>query len=89
MYIYIVKAVIVYIVSENDGYNVGYTTNMYIARARCESQLAVGVEWAECSLIIGTVKFKAVIVYIVSENDGYNVGYIVVTIGTIFRFLLI
>ena len=33
------------------------TTNMYIARARCESQLTVGssgVKWAECSLIIGT-----------------------------------
>ena len=30
------------------------TANMYIARARCESQLTVGVKWAECSLIIGT-----------------------------------
>ena len=30
------------------------TANMYIARARCESQLTVGVKWAECSLILGT-----------------------------------
>ena len=30
------------------------TTNMYIARARCESLNGSGVEWAKCSLIIGT-----------------------------------
>ena len=30
------------------------TTNMYIARTRCECQNGNGVEWAECSLIIGT-----------------------------------
>ena len=30
------------------------TANMYIARARCESQLTVGVKWTECLLIIGT-----------------------------------
>ena len=29
------------------------TTNMYIARARCECQMAVG-QWAECLLIIRT-----------------------------------
>ena len=33
------------------------TTNVYIAKARCESQPAV--RWAECSLIIGTgIEFK-------------------------------
>ena len=47
------------------------TANMYITRARCESQLTgSGVEWAECSLTIGTDWWVQVFSLILDSSVG-------------------
>ena len=48
--------------------------NMYITRARCKSQPAVGVKWAECSLTIETGYWVHVFNLILDDLVGMSVG---------------
>ena len=50
------------------------TTNIYIAKARCEYQNGSGVVWAECSLIIGMGCGVRVFSLILDSSVGLSVG---------------